>query len=98
MMSEDEFPTAKQQQLEDELKKEKDAAIKFKQIDDHLTKIESQVEDVRLDMKNVETKVADINTQMNSIRSNVAGIEQAIKAESSKGEIRLGVVFPMAYS
>ena len=93
MMGEDEFPIAKQQQLEDELKKEKDAAIKFKQIDDHLTKIEAQVKDVRLDMKNVESDLADINTQIKSIGLNVAGIEQAIKAESSKGEISL-YVFP----
>ena len=56
-LAEEDFPTARQQQLEVELKKEKDAAITFKQIDDHLTKIETKVNDVGSDVKDVKTEV-----------------------------------------
>lgn len=63
-LGEDDFPTTRLQQLEDELKKEKDAAIKFKQIDDHLTKIESRVDDVGSDVKEVKTDVTNFKTQV----------------------------------
>ena len=70
-LGEEDFPTSRLKQVEDELKKEREAAIKFKQIDDHLKKIESQVENVKTrmedagsDLKNVKTEVADVKTQM----------------------------------
>ena len=70
-LGEDDFPTARLQQLEDELKKEKDAAIKFKQIDDHLTKIESQVDDVGSEVREVKTELADVKTQVADVGSDV---------------------------
>ncbi len=78
-LAEEDFPTARQQQLEDELKREKDAAIKFKQIDDHLTKIESQVEDVGSAVKDVKTELKDMKGKMEDAM-------KAMKAESSKSK------------
>ncbi|CAH3194963.1 unnamed protein product [Porites evermanni] len=49
-LEEGDFPTARLQKLEEELKKEKDVDIKFKQISDHLNQIESQIENVRSDL------------------------------------------------
>jgi len=70
-LDEDHFPTTRLQQLEDKLKKEKDAAIKFKQIDDHLTKIESRVDDVGSDVKEVKTCVTTFKTQVEDVGSGV---------------------------
>ena len=74
-LGEDDFPTTRQQQLEDKLKKEKDAAIKFKQIDDHLTKIESRVDDVGSDVKDVKTEVKNVKTQVEDVGSVVNDVK-----------------------
>ena len=56
-LADEDFPTARLRQVEAELKREKDVAIKFKQIDDHLTKIESQMENVSSDVKEIKAVV-----------------------------------------
>ena len=74
-LGEDDFPTTRLQQLEDELKKEKDAAIKFKQIDDHLTKIESLVDDAGSDMKDVKTEVKDVKALVEDVGSDMKNVK-----------------------
>ena len=74
-LGEDDFPTTRLQQLEDDLKKEKDAAIKFKQIDDHLTKIGSQVVDLGSDVKDVKTDVTDLKSQVEDVGSDVKDVK-----------------------
>ena len=56
-LDEEDFPTSKVQKLEEELKREKGAAIKFKQISDHLVQIESQIKTVGSDVKTASTEV-----------------------------------------
>ena len=56
-LGEEDFPTRRLQELEKKLKREKDAAIKFKQISDHLVQIESQIKTVGLDVKTAATEV-----------------------------------------
>ena len=67
-LEEEDFPTARLQKLEAELKKEKDIAVKFKQINDHLNQIESQIKTVRSDVK---TAVTDVQTKVGEVRSDV---------------------------
>ena len=74
-LDEEDFPTTRCKQLEDELKREKDAAVKFTQIDDHLIKIESQVEDVGSELKDVKTGVTDVKTQVEDIGSDVKDVK-----------------------
>ncbi|KAL9975971.1 hypothetical protein ACROYT_G013199 [Oculina patagonica] len=74
-LGEGDFPTARLQQVEDELKREKDAAIKFKQIDDHLINIELQVEDVGSDVKDVKTDVTDVKSQVEHVGANVEDVK-----------------------
>ena len=95
-LAEEDFPTARLQQVEDELKKEKNAAIKFQQIEDHLKKIESQVEDVGLGLKDVTTGVTDVKVQVEDVGSDVkelkAGVDhikQVMQAENSKGNLQV---------
>ena len=66
-LGEEDFPTSKTQQLEDELKREKEAAIKFKQIDDHLHKIESQVKDMNTEVLEVQRGVTDLRIDMSEV-------------------------------
>lgn len=61
-LAEKDFPTERQQQLEEELKNEKDAATKLKQIDEHLSNIGSDVKDIKAD-------VADIKQAMQAQKS-----------------------------
>ena len=56
-LDEGDFPTSRLQKLEEKLKREKDAAIKFKQISDHLVQIESQIKTVGSDVKTAATEV-----------------------------------------
>ena len=70
-LDEKDFPTETQQKLKDDLKKEKDAALKFQQIEDHLKKILSQVVDVCSDVKDVKTAVTDVRTQVKDVGSDV---------------------------
>ena len=84
-LGEDDFPTTRLQQLEDELKKDKDAAIKFKQINDHLTKIESKVDDVGSEVK---TELADVKMKVEDVGSDVKELNarvEAMQAGSSEG-------------
>ena len=68
MLEEEDFPTARLQKLEEELKKEKDVDIKFKQISDHLNQIECQIKTVRSDVK---TSVTDLQTEVEKVGSDV---------------------------
>ena len=77
-LDEEDFPTARQKHLEDELKKEKDAAIKFQQIEDHLKKIESQAEDVGSDVKDVKIGVTDVKTQVEDVSSDLKDVKTGV--------------------
>ena len=78
-LDEEDFPTARQEHLEDELQNEKDAAIKFQQIEDHLEKVESQVEAVGLDVKYVKTGVTDMKTQVENVGSDVSHVKMGVR-------------------
>ena len=67
-LDEEDFPTSRLQKLEEELRREKDAAIKFKQISDHLVQIESQIKTVGSDMK---TAVTDMQNKVEEVGSHV---------------------------
>ncbi|KAL9973160.1 hypothetical protein ACROYT_G019577 [Oculina patagonica] len=85
-LAEKDFPTERQQELEAELKTEKDNAIKYEQIEEHLTNIELQVESVRSDVKDVETKVENVGTEiMKGLQAGFAEIKQTVQVENSKG-------------
>ena len=77
-LAKEDFPTARLQQVEKELKREKTAAIKLKQIDDHLTKIESQVDDVGSDVKHVKTGVTDVKAQVEDVGSDVKDVKTEV--------------------
>ena len=77
-LAEDDFPTVRRKQLEEDLKREKDAATTFKQIDDHLTKIETKVKRVVSDVKNVKTRVNDVKTQVQDVGSNVRNVKTGV--------------------
>ena len=78
-LDEDDFPTARLQKLEEDLKREKDAAIKFKQISDHLVQIESQIKTVGSDVKTaarevqlkVEEVASDVKTAVTDMQDKV---------------------------
>lgn len=55
-LDKEDFPTARRQQLEDELKREKDAAITSKQIFDHLNKIELQMDELKATVQTMQTE------------------------------------------
>ena len=99
-LEEEDFPTARLQKLEEELKKEKDVAIKFKQIDDHLNQIESQIETARSDVKtavtDVQTKVEEVRSDIQTavthatsevakVKANVDDVKQAVQSGVQKG-------------
>ena len=67
-LEEEDFPTARLQKLEAELKKEKDIDVKFKQINDHLNQMESQIKTARSDVK---TAVTDVQTKVEEVTSDV---------------------------
>ena len=74
-LEEEDFPTARLQKLEAELKKEKDVDIKFKQINDHLNQIECQIKTVRLDVK---TAVTDVQTKVEEVKKGAAAVERKL--------------------
>ena len=78
-LGEEDFPTSRLQQVEDELKKEKDAAIKFKQIDDHLDKIESQVEDVKTEVTDVKKRVDDVRSDVKDVKTGVTDVKTRVE-------------------
>ena len=93
-LDEDDFPTSRLQKLEEDLKREKDAAIKFKQISDHLVQIESQIKTVVSDVKtaatevqlkveevasDVKTAVTDMQHKVEEVRSDVTTAETDVE-------------------
>ena len=82
-LEEEDFPTARLQKLKEELKREKDVDIKFKQMSDHLNQIQSQmkthvqkkVEEVRSDVKTevtfVQKKVEEFERKLQNVESDV---------------------------
>lgn len=96
-LSEEAFPPARIQKLKDKLKREKSAAIKFKQVDDHPNKIEFELtilkrklEDVESGVKCVKTGFTDVMTSMEVIVSEMKALKAdiAMQAESSKGKAK----------
>ena len=95
-LDEEDFPTSRLQKLEEELRREKDAAIKFKQISDHLVQIESQIKTVGSDIKTAATEVQlkveevgsdvitaarDVRTKVEEVRSDVQKEVTAVKTQ-----------------
>ena len=80
-LGEEDFPTSRTQQLEDELKREKNAAIKFRQIDDHLNKIKSQVKDLNTEVLEVQTGVKDLRTDMSEVKIGLEHYASVIKTK-----------------
>ena len=78
-LGEEDFPTARLQHLEEELKREKDAAIKLKQIEDHLDKIESQVKDVSSDVRNAKTRLKHFETKVQDVVENIGSEVRNVK-------------------
>ena len=78
-LDEEDFPTAKCQRLNDELKREKDAAIKFKQIEDHLSQIESGVKDVASDVKDVKTGLTDVKSDVKDVKTGLTDVGSDVK-------------------
>ena len=74
-LEEEDFPTARLQKLEAELKKEKDVDIKFKQINDHLNQIECQIKTVRSDLN---TAVTDVQTKVEEVKKGAAAVERKL--------------------
>ena len=83
-LAEDDFPTAKLEQLKEDLKREKDAAITFKQIDDHLFKIKSKVEGVVSDVKDLNTGLTDVKTQVDDVGSDVKDVKRKVEDVGSE--------------
>ena len=84
-LAEDDFPTARLKQLEEDLKREKDAVMTFKQIDDHLFKIKSKVEGVVSDVKDINTGVTDVKTQVEDVGSDVKDVRSSVKDVKTVG-------------
>ena len=95
-LDEEDFPTSRLQKLEEELRREKGAAIKFKQISDHLVQIESQIKTVGSDIKTAATEVQlkveevgsdvitaarDVRTKVEEVRSDVEKEVTAVKTQ-----------------
>lgn len=76
---EDDFPTSRQKQLEDELEREKDVAILFEQIEDHLYKIKENVTKVNTDLPVVKTEMTRIHTEMENIKTELAGLKNEVR-------------------
>ena len=89
-LEEEDFPTARLQKLEEELKKEKDVDIKFKQINDHLNQIECQIRAIRSDVK---TSATDVQTKVEEVRSDVktAVTDVETKLEEVRSDVKTAV-------
>ena len=79
-LGEEDFPTSRTQQLEDELKKEKDNAIKFEQIEKHLYKIQSQVLEV-------QALAADVCSGMKYLSADMSVVKEVLLAKKSTGKL-----------
>ena len=83
-LDEDDFPTARLQKLEEDLKREKDAAIKFKQISDHLVQIESQIKTVKSDVKTAATEVQlKVEKVASDVKMTVAEVQNKLEEVGS---------------
>ena len=83
-LDEDDFPTARLQKLEEDLKREKDAAIKFKQISDHLVQIESQIKTVGSDVKTAATEVQlKVEEVASDVKMTVAEVQNKLEEVGS---------------
>ena len=79
-LDEEDFPTSRLQKLEEELRREKDAAIKFKQISDHLVQIESQIKTVGSDVKTAAREVQLIVGEVASdVKMTVAEVQNKLE-------------------
>ena len=92
-LGEEDFPTSRTQQLEDELKREKNAAIKFRQIDDHLNKIESQVKDLNTEVLEVQTGVKDVESDVKDLRTDMSEVKIGLEHYASVIKTKLDGVF-----
>ena len=78
-LDEDDFPTSRLQKLEEDLKIEKDAAIKFKQISDHLVQIESQIKTVGSDVKTAATELQlKVDEVASDVKMTVAEVQNKL--------------------
>ena len=83
-LGEDDFPTSRLQKMEEELKREKDAAIKFKQISDHLVQIESQIKTVGSDVKTAATEVQlKVEEVASDVKMTVAEVQNKLEEVGS---------------
>ena len=83
-LDEDDFPTSRLQKLEEELKREKDAAIKFKQISEHLVQIESQIKTVGSDVKTASTEVQlKVEEVASDVKMTVAEVQNKLEEVGS---------------
>ena len=84
-LNEEDFPTSRLQKLEEQLKRERDAAIKFKQISDYLAEIESQINIVGSDTAatevqlKVEEVVSDVKMAVTEVQKKVQKIGSDVK-------------------
>ena len=83
-LEEEDFPTSRLQKLKEELKREKDVDIKFKQMSDHLNQIQSQIKIVGSDMKtHVQMKVeevrSDVKTAVTYMQKKVEEFEKKLQ-------------------
>ena len=83
-LEEEDFPTARLQKLKEELKREKDVDIKFRQMSDHLNQIQSQIKIVESDMKtHVQKKVeevrSDVKTTVTFVQKKVEEFERKLQ-------------------
>lgn len=77
-LGEEDFPTSRQKQLEDELERENDVAILFGQIEDHLYKIKENVTKVNTDLPVVKTELTRIHTEMKNTKTELAGLKTEV--------------------
>ena len=78
-LGEKDFPTARLQQLEEELRREK-----FKILEDNLQQIESQVKDVSSGVKDVKTEVTDVKTKVEDVGSDVKDVKTGVTNVKTK--------------
>ena len=89
-LGEKDFPTARVHQLEAELRREN-----FKQIEDNLNQIESQVKDVGSDVESVKTVAIDVKTKVEDVGSDVKDMKTKVdEVESVAKDLKtnLGVI------
>lgn len=78
-LGEEDFPTARAQQLEEELKIERAAAVKFEQIEHHLDQIKFEVKGVGTDVKDVKTDLANVGSDVKEMKTGLANVGLEVK-------------------